>query len=604
VNTSSVERSRVLLVAVALGLSLVAGSTPRVVGDGGEYLALALNFTTFHGPGLRVGELPRLQQELGEISPRLARWDIDASSIAGSNRRRDFVHFWVYPLLASPLVLVTKAIGVSPLWAFTALNFGLLLIAFRLALPRLGWAATLLLFGSPIIWWIDKPHTECFTFALLLIAFLLVLEKPWWAIVATSLASTQNPPIAVLTALTIVATLARNRAIVNDGRFDAGLVCGVILAVLHPVYSYVQHHTPSLLLGATRQGAPGFREISAVVLDPEIGLLANFPLLLIAIAVAAVLLLRRSAREFRAPDMRLALAAGVLFLLSFSGTANLHHGATPSLSRYGLWLIPLAAPLFRHVAAPGGAGWRRFVATTAVVSGSVCLFAFHPAVSEGGREPTWASSVLWTRHPSWNNPLAETFIETLLRREVPIAPVSTPGCEKVLLAGGSDGIWPMPCYPAPVPDFCRGPGDVCYANLVDGRYDFVRVPRTPPLQVRTDWVWPPEAEAGVRRVYHQWDWWNVRHALGPSTFVQSSRDVEVSALEGDGHFVVAFQNPGSGALVVLRPNGPVAGAFVDPVSGESVQGARFGGAPGEDWEIELPADHRVLILWLEAVPPA
>jgi hypothetical protein len=288
-----VDRRSSLLVALAIALSLIAGSSPRMPGDGGEYVALALNFAALRGPAIGDDAVPGLQAAIGSYEPGLARWDIKRSSVVGRGGTRDFVHFWFYPLLATPAVWVTTAVGAHPTFAFTALNLCLLGLALWVCLPRLGIPVSLLLFCGPVVWWIDKPHTEVFTFSLLSVALALVREQPWWSMVAIGAAATQNPPIAALLGVIVAAQFTADRGTLGQARFWCGAAGGVALAVLHPVYSLVRHGTPSLLIPTTRQTLPRLAEWSAFVVDPVIGLFANFPAIAVVLAFGLLVVLWR-----------------------------------------------------------------------------------------------------------------------------------------------------------------------------------------------------------------------------------------------------------------------------------------------------------------------
>ena len=178
---ANVPRSLVLVAAGTLAVCLVATSPPRLVGDGREYLAQAINFASLRGPAVRPADIPYIQSQLSRVDPALAAWDIRGATVADAHRNLDFVHFWFYALLATPWLWIANATGAAPTLAFTALNLALAAAALWLVLPRIGAAGALLLFASPIVWWIDKAHTEVFTFALLTMAFALLEERPWWA---------------------------------------------------------------------------------------------------------------------------------------------------------------------------------------------------------------------------------------------------------------------------------------------------------------------------------------------------------------------------------------------------------------------------------------
>lgn len=589
-------RRQSLLVAAALAVCLVAGSEPRIVGDGGEYLAQAMNFASFNRPALRPADIPPIQARIAAFEPLLAEWQIHDVTVPGADRRRDFLHFWFYALLAVPALWISDALGAPPTMAFAALNLALILVAFWVALPRIGAAAAILLFGSPIIWWLDKAHTEVFTFALLTIAFVLAREQPWWSMIAAGAASTQNPPIAVLVPLFFLAAVARGRDAVRDWRVWAGTGGGVLLAALHPVYTYARHGTPSLLLHATRQHLPTFTEMIAVVIDPTLGLIGNFPIFLGVVAAAVALLIRRGPRAASSLEMVVAVIAAGVFLFSFARTANVHHGATPSVSRYALWLIPLGIPFIAVIAQASRVFW-----SVAVASALVSVFAFHPAIPQYSREPTWLASFLWTKLPGWNNPLPEVFIEIQNRTEVQWLPVHTEGCEKILIGGrGTDGgIWPIPCYPSPVPPQCRAVGALCYANLSGGQYRFEPAPgrASHPYPLRREAAWPGRTELHVRRLYESWEWWRL-HRGDAVTIVRQVLGARALRTGDDNRLIMVLQAIEPGARVLVRPTAPMVGVLMDAFTGETMTALHHPGPRGEVWEIPLPSGSELLILAL------
>ena len=593
-------RAQVLIVAGALAVCLIAGSPQRFVGDGREYFAQATNFASFHGPAFRPADIPHIQSQIARFDPGLGGWDIWAATVADSNRGRVFLHFWVYALLATPGLWVTNAFGAPPTLAFAALNLALLGTALWLTLPRIGPAACLLLFAGPILWWIDKAHTEIFTFALLMITFALMRDRPWWSMIAAGAAATQNPPIAVLVGLPFAASLIRRRSALTDRRVLAGAAGGLALSLLHPVYNYTHHSTPSLLLAATRSDTPTLQSISAVVFDPTLGLVGNFPLFLVVVAGALLALAWRDRRELLSADIVVASIVAGIFLFSFSRTTNMHHGGTPSLSRYALWLIPLAVPLLSTMERGARGLWPRFLWTTAIVSALISVFAFHPSVPQNSREPTWLATFLWTRFPAWNNPLPEVFIESELHVDDPWVPVSTAGCEKILVAGrdSDGGVWPVPCYPAPLPDECQLTGAMCYANLIDHRYEFAPVPAgwAGAGKLRLEAVWPGDAVPHVRRLYEAWNWRSLRVGFDSLDVLRAAVDVSVAPLGSEDQFILVLRDIGPGALLRLRPIGPMSGVLVDARTGRTLSSEHYNGPPGDLWSLDLPRGFDILLL--------
>ena len=597
------SRPHSLLVGVALAVCLAAGSPLRIVGDGGEYLAMGLNLASLRGPALARQDIASVQQIIGAAQPAFAEWDIRESTIAGRDGRRDFLHFWIYPLVAVPALWMTRLVGASPLVAFTMTNVALLGLALWIAVPRLGGAACVLLFGGPIVWWIDKAHTEVFTFSLLAVSFLLVRDRPWWSLVAAGAAAAQNPPIGLLVILIVAGHWIAHREVLRDGRFQRGVAAALALTLLQPAYTYLRHGTPSLLVLANPTHIPSRTELLAVPFDPVIGLLANFPAFFVALVIAAGLILFKRRTALFEMEGVVAAVCGLGFLFAFGQAINVHHGATPSLSRYGLWLLPLAIPLLSRAQELGGVAWKAFLWSVATLSAVVSVFVFHPSVPDNGREPTLAANFLWTRHPGWNNPLPEIFSEVLRQREERSAPISTPGCEKVLLIGRGDGsAFPVPCFPMPVPESCAKPGRLCYANRDGARYRFELPGGSPPhlegFTYQPELAWPAGSEKHVRDVFTRAEWWTLKPRS--SGVLRYARDVHVFEFEGPRRFLFVLRAPGPNAELTLRLPSRMAAVLTDAETGHVVSTMSYDGTPFEPWNVRIPGGFKVLLLTLVA----
>jgi hypothetical protein len=241
--------------------------------------------------------------------------------------------------------------------------------------------------------------------------------------------------------------------------------------------------------------------------------------------------------------------------------------------------------------------WRRFLWSAAVVSALISVVAFHPSVPQNSREPTWLATFLWTRLPAWTNPLPEVFIETQVQVDEPRVPVATSGCEKVLIAGGGPnaGVWPSPCYPAPVPAECQTAGVLCYANLTGRRYTFalVRDATVAGSALRRDVVWPPDVELHVRQLYDAWNWPSMRSES--LNVVRTADHVSLQSLGSNDHFILVLRNPGEGAAVRLRPTGPLDGILADPLTGHTIRTLHYDAEPGLV-TVDLPHDSQILLL--------
>jgi hypothetical protein len=371
---------------------------------------------------------------------------------------------------------------------------------------------------------------------------------------------------------------------------------------MQPIYFWWRYGTPYLLVDTTQPGMPSLAEIAAPLVDPNIGLIPNAPAWAIAVIAALVVLLRRRARDLVAPDVLAAAIAGIVFLIVVARNTNPHHGGTPSISRYALWLIPLAIPLLMRAVAYGGAEWSRGLWGLAFASALVSVFAFHPAVPQNSREPTWLANWLWTKHPSWYNPLPQVFIEPHTRGEDPMVPIATPGCEKILLGGNKTaGIWPIPCFPGDLPEMCRG--IYCYANRAGNAYTFTRPGGRDhgPGVLWQEVVWPAGSEPYVRALYQRWHWATLTIPGPNAGWLRQPLGVRVTTLSSDDRALFVLRAAKPGASLFFRPPGPMAGELVDPKTGAVLQEVSYRGPAGERWDVGLPAEYDLLILALRRV---
>jgi len=452
-----------MLVAVS------AASQPQRVGDSHEYVAMARGIACLSGPARPETDVrASLAADWNEHDPGLT---VVVSSLRGRDGRYDFPHFWLYPALAAPFVPVADAIGLHVRWAFFAVNLVLLLGAVAVLAGRLQPPALLLLGCGPIIWWIDKAHTEVFTWSLLTVAICLFRQAPGWALVALGAASAQNPPFALvmLLALTWGVTVERRSTLATWAGFAGGLA----LACLVPLYYQWRLGVWSgISLGAIPHW-PSRAEFTAVLLDPNIGIMPSAPVFLAVVAVALWVGVTQRSQRSRSSEGWFALLVALVLLTAFSQAGNVNSGGTPNPSRYGLWLCALLVPA--AIALQPAQVLTRVLATFGLVWS---LVMFHPHLGDHYLRPTPLAAWLWARWPAADNPLPEVFCERLAGEEgTQELPRATPGCTKVLLAAGPLGPrWPDDCAQTDVPARCAVPGRLCYANRAGGGWSFVEAP--------------------------------------------------------------------------------------------------------------------------------
>jgi hypothetical protein len=434
---SSRSGPMMLAAVLALGSGLAMLSPARPVGDSRDHVAMATAIA--HGSPPESGEA-----------------------------RRSFI----YALTAAPLVRAAETAGRDPRSAFTALNLLLLAGAALLLVKRVSTVAAALLSAGPVLWWVDKPHPEVFTFTLVAASITFIGVAPWWSILALGLAAAQEP--AMLPALAAALVFAALPTGFANRRVWIAAGAALGLAALDPFYQSARYGGG---FGAVFRGNPHLplaRELLSTPFDPNIGIFVHAPLVTATVALALVLALVRAPRQVVTPRHGAVLAIGALFVLMFTQMLNVNSGGTPGPSRYGLWLLPIAIPVLE--AAPPAVALRVLAAASVVW----CTIFFAPSRPENYLQPTRLAALLWTRWPAADNPLVEIFSERVSGSQpAPEPPLAMPGCEKALIIGrgsGSPTSWPGRCDPQTAPPFCREVGVLCYANRTSDGYAYSRLP--------------------------------------------------------------------------------------------------------------------------------
>ena len=366
------RRTRAIFLTSFLGfaIALVSVSPLRMVGDAGEYVAMAVNLGRLAPPSLSEAEIA----EARTFVPGDAGVRLDKPWLKAPDGRQDFPHFWFYSLIAAPFVRAAETAGSHPLAGFRFLNLALLFALVALLAVRASLPVALFVGAGPVIWWADKAHTEVLTTVLLAAAFALLRSSPWLSILALGAAAAQNTLIAG--ALVLVIAWAFFERGPRDRRLWLAAAVALATAALHPLYYQSRLGVWTGMYDAIDRHLPSFPELTAVAFDPNLGLFTNDPLLLVALVIAGFDLATQSApKRFDAAHGALAVIA-LLFLVSFTQTTNFNSGGTPGLSRYGLWLVPFAVPLLSAVRSDRV--WLRVLAGGSVVW---CAWTFAPARS-------------------------------------------------------------------------------------------------------------------------------------------------------------------------------------------------------------------------------
>lgn len=468
-SPAALRRARpYLLLCLAVTLVfLVLSSLPALrVGDGAEYYAMFYAWTEGWRPWTTAASQAAYDALLAshKVIGLVPREAFDAAFAAlRIGETTDFNHFWFYSLLAALChqLVALAGVNLSPHASFLLLHALLVAATFSAGYRYYGWrgaaAVGLLLVASPMVWFLDKVHTELFTVCLLALG-LMQMQRQRYAAAALwfALVSTQNPSFALIAGMPWAwRVLGQWRQPYRAG--ELLLLAGAAVTVLlHPAYYQWRYGvvTPQLLAGGAELGA-NLSTFYIWILDPDLGLLPNWPLGAAALLLGAWLWLSRQGRPAATADHvgdanpRGAAARFVLplFVLLFmlinffaqSSTTNLNSGGTPGLARYALWYLPLGLPLLLWIAARvrwrSAAGYALGLLCVVLTVGSIVCY--DPRQPEQYHQPTLLSYTLQHTLPGWYDPPPAVFIKRYSGAgdSRTFQMVVGPDCRKTLLLG-------------------------------------------------------------------------------------------------------------------------------------------------------------------------
>jgi hypothetical protein len=418
-------------------LCLIAPGPVHEYGDSLEYCAMLVGWAERLTPRASEESWALMEKRLGRApspggSGTFAAHRAKNARLVRNGGEMELPHFWFYSLAAAlfywPLRLARLDITLS----FMLVHLVLLLIAFSIVRRRLGPLAglslMLIIFCSPLLWYANKTQVEFWTVVLGILGVSFLIREDWAASAfAFALASTQNVPFAILSAVVFASgCLRRKSALFKSG---LGLWTGTLgLIMLQPIYYILSLGVlnPVVATGGATFGGRMFSptRLTSVLVDPDIGLFPNWPLSLLLLFLFVYLKPRQQTALSRRTWIFLVISVPVL-LWSQSRTTNLNHGGTYNISRYALWYLYvffLAAWLAGSALERLKPGPRRLLTRIGLAMALLVCIQYRPDRPEQYVNPTWTSRILYDRLPRIYNPAAEIFIERYRGREESLPP--------------------------------------------------------------------------------------------------------------------------------------------------------------------------------------
>jgi hypothetical protein len=444
------------LIAFCFGLIFFTLSklTAVRVGDGAEYYALYYAWRDTLRPWMSPASFASYQELVG-LYDYVGMVPADQLAEAFHSLRvgvtSDFNHFWFYSFLAFSLEAPLQVIGVSlgAHKSFLLLHYTLLLCLFITLFRLYRWrglsAGIIMTLLSPMVWYMDKVHTELFTFVFTLLAVAFVHRRLYLTgALCLAMASTQNISFALIAFFPFFYRIIMLR----EKRFSTFEVISAIstalLVLVHPTYYFFRYGvpTPQFLAGGASLGG-NLSTIYIWLFDPDLGLLPFWPIGIVTIALSLFIFYTRKVGPASSKQ-----EGGIFFcffilvflmvnLYANASTTNLNSGASPGPARYALWYLPLFLPAVLYVLSNlGGRKILLFIWITALaLSAWLSVLIYDPRETEKVATPSYLSLFIQTNFSELYSPPYEVFSEKYSgfgEQFVPRA-ILGPDCRKLLI---------------------------------------------------------------------------------------------------------------------------------------------------------------------------
>lgn len=457
-------------VQIALVVILVVGTSSWLpaarVGDGSEYYAYFFSWYLESAPWLSEKSLQAYEvfTQSGQVAGMVGSSDLSNQwpLLSTHEGEWDFNHFPFYSLIPAVFGKFVALFGFVPnphmmFLVFHAILLWLCLVIVNKNLGRVGAvSAGILILSSPAVWFVNHVHTEFFTVTLTIAATALAMKSKWLsASIVLSVVSLQNISFLAVSLVLIGIHFAVLLKVKHSPKKIDLVLAFVALFVgfMHPAYYLVRYSVmTSTSIGGGQAPLIHLLESYIWFIDPDIGLLANWPVGLLLLAVVLVRAAKLKGLSGGDKNVYFAIyvvAFCVVSLAAQASTTNLNSGATPSVARYSLWYLCLFLPItvlaVKHVSSRVRDSTED-LSTILIASGLVVtnLMSNTPLKVESYTSPTPLSYAVQKFAPYVYTPPVEIFIErfsgfgeAIWGSDVGV--VLGPDCNKIALLSSDSG---------------------------------------------------------------------------------------------------------------------------------------------------------------------
>lgn len=426
----------ILLVIALVLLVLAFTDTPQRRGDGNEYYLMMFSFASHGSPDLQQSDINEFSRsrakDVGSSTSfkedEIYKTNLSMGYIKSDSGEDYSIHFWLFSLLAAPVMLILQASRIDGLLALQVTNALLFILAMALVLLYSGFErykkllfSALMLF-SPAMWYLDWSGSEFFSFSLVVAAIAVFTNKKYsLAVLCAALASTQNPPIVFLVLFFLI---YGSVDIYQARRFKSTplLVAAALPVIVPTIFNYIKFGTANIIfdVGAASFSVISFQRTWSFFFDLNQGMLPFLP----GVFLFFIFLLFRNWRKKEKRVYELLLIIVLMTLLAET-TTNWNSDAE-GIMRYAVWVLPL---FIWGVIAGANLALKtdKILLGIVVVSQMIVVFSFPAWVipqHNGMKDQAvyvvhnaLAGYVL-DNHPSLYNPEPEIFAERTIHQEI------------------------------------------------------------------------------------------------------------------------------------------------------------------------------------------
>jgi hypothetical protein len=353
------KRTEKILVVIFLIYSIFLLShsaffgNPAIMGDGHEYLGMTCSFFNHFTPDLRGEDIvlrDYVENKNNIHFPEKYNYGGYFKSLHGAYYS---YHFWAYSLFNLPVFSFLHYFNLNELRCFQITNSLLLIlslgfIVYFASLNKLQkvWFFLLCAF-NPVLFYIGWSHPEVFSYSFVIIAITFALQKKYYlAVMCSSIASLQCPPIVILTLYLLISGLKLSYERYHSGEAFRLLMFSSV-SILPYIFYYVNYHKFSLIAGRSAKiESISINKILSIFFDPNFGIIAYMPIILI------LALLKFAFDVKNKKTFALTIWAVIMLMATIYATQGNWNPGIMYIHRYTIPMIPLlilmSVKVFEH----------------------------------------------------------------------------------------------------------------------------------------------------------------------------------------------------------------------------------------------------------------